>query len=358
MEDCSAVCGDPNGDGQPATLTQSAKSTVNQTPVKSPAASLSCDSPRSHSYQYSTSLVAALQRRRFRGKWASTHKIADGNSEMGQAGGVRVTNSEGAATWIPLPPIQALVVPSPPTMIDQGSSGNAGPDGSETDRPVSPAAKRAPLYATTTVAVANVDTLSAAIELRDAAVLNFANAETPGGRYLCGARAQEEDLCRLLPQLHPALVDSKAYPLDPGSAVLVPGALAVREVGTYRPCLPQDEVTVITATMPCGTADRRPKGGWLKSPWAEDVSRRIRAVLLAARVSMRPNLVLGAFGCGAFGNPPKYVALLFREQLKSPEFAGAFRTVVFAILDPLGTGNLGPFQRELGSQQAWECTSH
>jgi pimeloyl-ACP methyl ester carboxylesterase len=33
--------------------------------------------------------------------------------------------------------------------------------------------------------------------------------------------------------------------------------------------------------------------------------------------------------------------------LLSAEFAGAFQTVVFAVLDPLGTGNLGPFRREM-----------
>lgn len=57
----------------------------------------------------------------------------------------------------------------------------------------------------TELSICNVDTLTASLELGDAACLNFANAEFPGGGYLHGARAQEEDLCRLLPQLHPAL---------------------------------------------------------------------------------------------------------------------------------------------------------
>ena len=66
----------------------------------------------------------------------------------------------------------------------------------------------------------------------------------------------------------------------------------------------------------------------------------------AAKASGRPHLVLGAFGCGAFGNPAAPVAALFKEQLHAPAFRGAFATVVFAVLDPLGTGNLGPFRRE------------
>ena len=64
---------------------------------------------------------------------------------------------------------------------------------------------------------------------------------------------------------------------------------------------------------------------------------RIRAVLHAAVFSGHPNIVLGAFGCGAFGNPAAPVAVLFREQLQSPEFRGHFQRVVFAIIDPLGT---------------------
>ena len=59
------------------------------------------------------------------------------------------------------------------------------------------------------------------------------------------------------------------------------------------------------------------------------------------------HLILGAFGCGAFGNPAQPVAAIFREQLASPEFRGAFARVVFAIIDPMGTGNLRPFREEM-----------
>jgi len=125
------------------------------------------------------------------------------------------------------------------------------------------------------------------------------------------------------------------------------GLIAVRRAGTYEPCASLGECTVLTAAMPCGMADKRPKGGWAGSPWAETVTLRIRAVLYSARRSGHANLVLGAFGCGAFGNPAGPVAAIFREQLASPEFRGAFARVVFAIIDPLGTGNLKPFRQEL-----------
>jgi len=84
-------------------------------------------------------------------------------------------------------------------------------------------------------------------------------------------------------------------------------------------------------------------GGWAGSDWASIVTVRVRSVLHAARNVGYPNLVVGAFGCGAFGNPPGPVAEIFKKLLLF-EFRGVFTRVVFAVLDPLGTGNLRPFR--------------
>jgi len=45
------------------------------------------------------------------------------------------------------------------------------------------------------------------------------------------------------------------------------------------------------------------------------------------------DIVLGAWGCGVFGNEPLTVAKLFKQHL-SCKFKGHFRKVVFAITDP------------------------
>lgn len=202
------------------------------------------------------------------------------------------------------------------------------------------------IYETTEICVAHADTLSAALHLGSACALNFANASVPGGRYRSHSRAQEEDLCRHLPQLYTSLAEAN-YPIEPGTALVTKDLLLVRHIGSYTLCRSQGSVTIVSAAMPCGTADRRPPGGWRGSRWASDVTRRIRAVLYAAKSTREPNLVLGAFGCGAFGNPAAPVAEIFREQLCTPAFRGAFAKIVFAIIDPVGTGNFKPFLSEI-----------
>jgi uncharacterized protein (TIGR02452 family) len=58
---------------------------------------------------------------------------------------------------------------------------------------------------------------------------------------------------------------------------------------------------------------------------------RIRRVLAIARAFGYTGLVLGAWGCGTYGNDPARIAAIFHEALK--EQAGAFQSVVFAIAD-------------------------
>ena len=90
-----------------------------------------------------------------------------------------------------------------------------------------------------------------------------------------------------------------------------------------------------------------PRAG--SAEWEETVRLRIRAVLAAAVAEKHPAVVLGAFGCGAFGNPPADVARLFAEVLGSDEFRGALELVVFAIVDPkqADRGNIPTFRRAL-----------
>jgi uncharacterized protein (TIGR02452 family) len=78
---------------------------------------------------------------------------------------------------------------------------------------------------------------------------------------------------------------------------------------------------------------------------------KIRTLFRVAKINKKTKLVLGAFGCGAYGNPPALVAGLFKEILEEPEFKGAFDEICFAILEdknsPAG-GNYAPFAKVFG----------
>lgn len=223
-----------------------------------------------------------------------------------------------------------VVVPKPP----------------ETERIVPPceSERMEPRFEKTVVTVALMDTLSGALAMgSESAALNFANAFSHGGGYKRGAQAQEEDLCRLLPQLIHSL-EYVQYPIkeDDGECLVTKGLAAVREVGSYKLCRSQGSVNMLTAAMPCGSHGR--PGSQM---WYDTVRIRVRGVLHAAKISGFTKLVLGAWGCGAFGNPPDLVAQIFREQLCSPEFRGAFDEILFAIVDPRGDGNYQPFLQEM-----------
>ena len=81
---------------------------------------------------------------------------------------------------------------------------------------------------------------------------------------------------------------------------------------------------------------------------------KVEAIIKTAVMANCQVVVLGAFGCGAYKNPPKVVAELFRDALASAE-AVALSEVVFCILDDHNAnqahnphGNLAPFKEVFG----------
>ena len=78
---------------------------------------------------------------------------------------------------------------------------------------------------------------------------------------------------------------------------------------------------------------------------------KIRTVLRIAAIEQRRNLILGALGCGAFKNPPKAVANLFKDVLCESEFTGRFEGIWFAVVDRKGSDNFKIFRKVLHGMQ-------
>lgn len=190
-------------------------------------------------------------------------------------------------------------------------------------------------YVPTIVGVANETTLRAAKNLVETGAktlaLNFANGIHPGGGFLHGARAQEEGLCRSS-ALYATLAGDPMYehhrqrprPDSTDWAILSPNVPVFRsDDGT-----PLDEpwlLSFLTCAAPVAAHVGQPESGDL-------LQERIHRVLAIAHAYGYESLVLGAWGCGAFGNDPWRTARDFRTALEG-EFNGAFREVIFAITD-------------------------
>ena len=96
-------------------------------------------------------------------------------------------------------------------------------------------------------------------------------------------------------------------------------------------------LSFITSAAPYAPKIGQPEAGDL-------LQRRIHRVLAIARAYGHDTLVLGAWGCGAFGNDPYRTARDFRHALKT-EFDGAFSDVIFAVTDLSPERKfLGPFR--------------
>lgn len=69
-----------------------------------------------------------------------------------------------------------------------------------------------------------------------------------------------------------------------------------------------------------------------------ELADRLRLIMRVAAVKGHNAVVLGAMGCGAWGNPPRAVARIFAKVLT--EFDGVFKKIVIAILNTSGSGKI------------------
>lgn len=184
----------------------------------------------------------------------------------------------------------------------------------------------------------------------DVMALNFASAKNPGGGFLGGARAQEEDLACCSALYACLLTQRRYYDVHRAS----PSMLYTDHM-IYSPAVPffRDEkgmllerpfhVSIITSPAPnAGEVIRHAQG---EEPFIGSTlrARAAKLLTLAARHQHRC-LVLGAWGCGVFRNDPQQVAEAFR-QVEDERFAGCFDRVVFAVYDRgKGQPNLHAFR--------------
>lgn len=202
-------------------------------------------------------------------------------------------------------------------------------------------------FAETRIQVTNETTFGASRRLIEHGLkplaLNFANGIHPGGGFLHGAKAQEEVLCRSS-ALYLTLVGDPMYeahkrrtsPDSTDWSIYSPNVPVFRS-DDGKPLAEPWSLSFITCAAPYA-----PTIGL--SIAADLLKARIHRILAIAEAYGYSTLVLGAWGCGAFGNDPGRTARDFRQALEN-EFGGSFSEIVFAITDWSAERKfIGPFR--------------
>ena len=139
-------------------------------------------------------------------------------------------------------------------------------------------------------------------------------------------RAQEEDICRRT-SLYPTLVQHR-YPLELDEVIYTPNVKIVKTANYERLSKCPNIAGVVTSA-----AIRRPVLSSTGQYSFEDrilLRNKIRMLLETFEYHGITHLVLGAWGCGVFRNPPRQVALEFWSLL-SDRFKKSFARVTFAV---------------------------
>lgn len=180
------------------------------------------------------------------------------------------------------------------------------------------------------------------------AVLNFASYKHPGGRFLDGSMAQEEALCHRsilysvlsrIPEYYEWNNKNKNNGLYTNRALYTPNVL-FNQFESMQDLYEGDVITCAAPNFTAGLKYRRVSYEMNQN----ELIDRITFVLEVAKDNEVDTLILGAFGCGVFGQSPDMVANIFKDRLLSTHFR-CFNKVVFAVPFTLSPSNYMAFKK-------------
>lgn len=206
-------------------------------------------------------------------------------------------------------------------------------------------------------------------------VHNFASSSNPGGGVTKGSSAQEESICRCS-TLYPCISDEtivskfhnahrealragKMNALYNNDCIYTPSVIVFRDDKTEA--LLDKESFYEIDVISCAAPNLRNMPSNAMNPDSGDKAvkisqrdllelhkSRMHRILDIALTSNAEVLILGAFGCGAFQNPPNIVAEAMAGVIK--DYLHCFRAIEFAVYcPPNDSTNYDVFSRRLRS---------
>ncbi|MBQ5316189.1 MAG: TIGR02452 family protein [Oscillospiraceae bacterium] len=167
---------------------------------------------------------------------------------------------------------------------------------------------------------------------RDVLALNFANANFAGGGYIFGAKAQEEDICRAS-GLYYTIKDTVEF-YQANHFTDAKGYTHGMIYSSRVPVVRDDNGRILEEPMLCGfitsPAVNRYAARISHKKANEIMEERIRRIITLGMQKRPDILVLGKYGCGAFGNRWEEVGPMFERAVN--DLTGRTETeIVFAI---------------------------
>lgn len=174
-------------------------------------------------------------------------------------------------------------------------------------------------------------------------MLNLASATRPGGQTRNGASAQEEDLCRRTSLLLSLESEGAKRYYDYNNArktrmgsdgvLLSPNVEVIKDASSEALVQPFP-ISIMSCAAPMV---RLGLEGMSRQEYEGMLYKRIQGMLLVAASQGYRHLILGAFGCGVYGNDAALVSDLFARAIKDFTFAGMgsgqlFASIQFAVL--------------------------
>ena len=202
-------------------------------------------------------------------------------------------------------------------------------------------------------------------------VLDMANSQNPGGMVQYGAGAQEESLFRRsnlfksLYQFTPYASNygikarKEQYPMDRNTGgIYVPDATVFRGTQDEGYPLLDEPFRLSFVAVAAIAAPQLDEQGRMLAQLRAVTLNKIRTIFRIALLNGHDSMILGAWGCGQFKNPPDQIAQLFHIVMNESEFYHKFRKIIFAIKDNHYArkshnpkGNLYPFVKEFASER-------
>ena len=188
----------------------------------------------------------------------------------------------------------------------------------------------------------------------DVAALNFADALIPGGLVESGEITQEENICRCS-NLYESLILDKCmsgyykhnkkllniYPYYTNALIYSYNTLVFKDDMSYERIEPR-YVDIITCPAPCGGDTKK---------LANLIKERIEGIVKSAIYHQAEVLVLGAWGCGAFGQDAEVMGELFGVVLT--KYSKFFKIIDFAIRSNDGEPTLMSTEFERGFRRGY-----